>query len=91
MNQTLCVTYDLSQPGRNYEQLIAALKAYPSWWHHLESTWFIVTPKSAADVRDELWKLLDRNDKLLVFRPTTPWAANGLPAEACGWLKTNVP
>ncbi len=75
MKKTLCASYDLSKPRRNYEDLIAALKSYSGWWHNLESTWFISTPKSPSEVRGELTQFIDNDDKLLVFAASAPGLA----------------
>lgn len=44
---TLLVGYDLNRPGQNYTELIEYLKSQVTWWHHLDSTWLVVTSKSA--------------------------------------------
>lgn len=36
----LCVTYDLPEDS-DYRPLVEQLKAFPAWWHHLESTWIV--------------------------------------------------
>jgi hypothetical protein len=51
---THIVCYDLNKPGQNYSDLIAKLKSYGNWWHHLDSTWLVVTRLSAQQLRDEL-------------------------------------
>ena len=90
MQKTLCVSYDLSKPSRNYEGLIEAIKSYGTWWHHLESTWLIVTSQSPTEVRDELSQFLDSDDKLIVFSPSKPWAGIGFSNEAYEWIKNNL-
>ena len=71
------VGYDLDKPGQDYPDLIAAIKTYGTWWHHLDSTWLIVTDKSVVQVRDHLKQCLDSNDKLLVAAIGTPAAWYG--------------
>lgn len=89
---THLVSYDLNSPGQKYARLIEKLESYPNWWHHLDSTWLIVTSLTAQQLRDELSPLVDRNDELLVIDVTQrSWGANGgFSAEAIRWLKANV-
>ncbi|MBB1194940.1 SinR family protein, partial [Flavobacterium sp. SOK18b] len=55
-----CIAYDLNSPGRDYSTLIDCIRSYGTWWHHLDSTWFIVSEnKTASQIRDELGKLID--------------------------------
>ena len=35
------ISYDLCAPGRNYDALYKAIKAYGTWAHITESTWFV--------------------------------------------------
>jgi len=86
---TLCVTYDLSKPGREYNDLYEYLKSFGTWCRCLESTWLINTNKLCKDVRDEILKIIDSNDKLLVFSVGSDWAGYGLSKEIYDWLKNN--
>lgn len=60
------IEYDLRQPGRDYDALYKTIKDYGTWAHVTESTWFIKTDETCAQVRDKLWKLMDGNDRLFV-------------------------
>jgi hypothetical protein len=62
------ISYDLHNPGQNYEDLHEAIKDFGGWWHHLESTWLVDTSSSASDIAEELYPHLDSNDELLVTR-----------------------
>ena len=87
---TLLVGYDLNKPGQNYDDLIEALKSNGDWWHCLDSTWLIRTSKTVVQVRDELVKLLDGGDELLVMDVTgvaRAWA--GFDAACSEWLQKN--
>lgn len=84
----LLVTYDLDQPNRNYDGLIKAIKRR-TWCHALDSVWFLDTPDSPQDVRDELMKKLDEGDQLYVFRLRKHWAAKKGDA-ATKWLKSDT-
>ncbi|MDR6142051.1 hypothetical protein QE375_001605 [Microbacterium foliorum] len=84
------VSYDLSAPGRNYDDLIKHLKAYGTYSHALESTWLISTDKNAGQVRDDAKKFIDSNDKLLVVKVGTNWGSVGLRDATNDWLRKNV-
>jgi hypothetical protein len=63
---SIIVSYDLRAPGRDYSSLYEKLKSYTHWAKITESTWFIKTSSSCVDVRDELKKVMDSNDRLFV-------------------------
>ena len=46
------ITYDLSQPGRNYDDLYARIKSYGAWARITESSWAVVTEQNPVAVRD---------------------------------------
>lgn len=61
------VSYELKQPREHYVDLILALKSYERSAQILESTWAVVSDKTAAEIRDELWDLLDPDDGIFVL------------------------
>lgn len=60
------ITYDLCAPGRNYDNLYKAIKGYDTWAHITESTWFVKTADSCAQIRDNLLSHVDSNDRIFV-------------------------
>lgn len=83
------VNYDLKKPGRDYQPLYDAIKKYQHC-HALESTWLIDTTQTPAQVRDNLKKHIDANDKLLITRLQGNWATNY--SDRCSdWLKKRFP
>lgn len=90
MNQALIVTYDLSQPGQNYENLLVLIKEYDSWAKLGGSSYLILTSDAPVEVRDKLNKALDSNDKLFVAKIMSPSAWYGLPEEVSNWIHTNM-
>lgn len=85
------VGYDLNKPAQNYKDLIDALKAYGTWWHHLDSTWIIETNQTASAVRDNLAQYLDSNDELLVATIGAPGAWKGFADKVRhGFLSTST-
>lgn len=69
------ITYDLKQPGRDYQSLFDHIKNNYSWCKGLDSVWLVETTKSAAEIRDGLKILIDTNDKLFVARLQGNWAS----------------
>ena len=68
------VTYDLRQPGRDYEPLLKAIRSY-THCHCLKSAFFIETGETVAQVRDNLTRFVDANDQLYVINMKQVWAA----------------
>ena len=84
---TYIITYDLSAPGRNYDELYKRIRGYKDYAHITESSWAVKTDGTAVDVRDNLAGAMDSNDKLFVCALTTPAAWRGLDKEITDWLK----
>lgn len=84
------ISYDLSKPGRNYDELYEAIKAIGTWWHCLESVWIVVTDLTSGQVRDRLKPYIDGNDKLAVFKLEGDWATYGLETTCNDWLRNNM-
>ena len=42
------ITYDLSKPGRNYDDLYQRIKSYGTWAKIAESSWAIVTDQTTV-------------------------------------------
>jgi hypothetical protein len=70
----LLVTYDLKQPGRDYQPVYDYLKKF-TYCKGLESVWLLDTTTSTSTVRDGLRSLTDSNDVVLVVRLTQDWAS----------------
>lgn len=83
------ISYDLGQPGRNYDGLTSAIKTYGAWAHVTESTWVVVGDTTALHVRDHLAQYLDRNDRLFVLRSGTEAAWSNVLCKN-EWLKKNL-
>lgn len=84
------VTYDLSAPQRNYDDLIEHLKAYGTYSHSLGSVWLIVTDKTSKEIRDAAAKILDADDKILVVKLTGEAAWRGLRESTADWIQKNL-
>ena len=78
------ITYDLHNPGRNYEPLYQAITKYPCI-KLTESCWAIRSNLTAIQIRNVLLPCIDSNDTLFVcdFRL---YAHAGLPHWATHWM-----
>jgi hypothetical protein len=79
----ILVSYDLKQPGRDYEPVWDYLKKF-NHCKGLESVWLLDTGVSPATIRDKLRQLIDSNDVVLAIRVARDWATSRF---SCGeWL-----
>lgn len=83
------ISYDLTSPGRNYDDLYKAIKSYPYWGKLTESTWAIVTSQTYVQIRDNLKVHIDENDKLIVIQSGRVAAWTKILASD-NWAKTNL-
>lgn len=89
--KTLLITYDLITPGQKYAKLSEYLKSHDRWAHALDSTWFVITDKSPAQIRDEILTLIDGNDRLIVLDVTGDDWASLISSEINDWLSDSLP
>lgn len=85
------IGYDLIRPGKDYTNIINAIKAYDNWWHCLDSTWLIISDRGAAAIRDDLKQHIDANDRLLVatMGKGAAWTTS-FSKDCADWLKANL-
>lgn len=82
------ITYDLNNPGQNYDSLYKTIKSLGSWAHALDSTWFVDTNYSAAQIREKLQTHMDSND--LVFVSLVTEYSAYLNDNIIDWLSKHV-
>jgi dTDP-4-dehydrorhamnose reductase len=70
MANNLFISYDLHEPGKNYEAVIAEIKKLGSWAKVHYSLWYVKTPLSAEQAAKRVWAVMDTNDKLIVIDTT---------------------
>ncbi|GAA2571909.1 SinR family protein [Pseudonocardia hydrocarbonoxydans] len=88
---TMLISYDLNSPGQKYDELIKHIKSYGTWCHVLDSTWAVVTTRTASGVRDECLKHIDTSDDLHVVNITGQGSAwYGLSPQISAWLKKHT-
>lgn len=66
MANSKIISYDLCGKNKNYSDLIEAIKEYRGWCKILESCWIVPVDVSCNDIRDNLSKYLDSDDRLFV-------------------------
>ena len=66
MSNAKIVCYDLCQPGRDYSKLISRIQQYRNVCKLTESCWLIFTTVKCAQLRDDLLKYVDANDRIFV-------------------------
>ncbi len=83
------ISYELRQPGKDYEPLYEAIRNYGTWAHMTESSWAVMTRRSAADVLCALVGYLDEEDRLLVIKSDRDAAWVNMICRN-GWLQENL-
>ena len=66
MGDSKIITYDLCNSGKNYDDLYAYIKNFNSWAHITESVWFVSSTNSCKEIRDEINKIIDSDDRVFV-------------------------
>lgn len=84
------ISYDLNNPGQNYDDLIDAIKKYGTYCKINKSDWIICTNDKAKIIRDNLKKYLDSNDRLFVGGLSGEGAWSGYASSTTDWLKKNL-
>ena len=84
------ISYDLDNPGQNYEKLIDAIKNYGTYAKITESCWCVVSTDESKVIRNNLKSMIDSNDKLFVAQLTGQGAWHGLSSKKTDWLQGNL-
>lgn len=94
MGDTFLISYDLGVPetAEDYKKIINYIKSFGNWAKPLQSVWLVKSStKGCADIRDDIKKLIDSNDKVLVIKITGDnWASYNLSKEVVDWMKNNI-
>ena len=83
------IIYDLCEPDRDYESLKQAIKEYTRWGKISQSAWAVVPSQDCVQIRDNLKKFIDNNDKLMVIQSGKN-AAWTIANASDKWLKENL-
>ncbi|OHX41688.1 CRISPR-associated protein Cas2 [Cytobacillus oceanisediminis] len=84
------ISYDLIGPNRDYDSVTEKIKSYGTWARPLESVWIIKSDDSATTIRDNVFSVMDSNDKLIVTGLTGEAAWQNLSPKLSEWLKENL-
>ena len=83
------ITYDLVNDDSDYDILIKEIKTYSKWAHINKSTWSIITEDSAKEIRDNLKKKVNSEDRLFVIKSGVEAAWSNAMCKT-QWLKDNL-
>lgn len=84
------ISYDLSKPIADYENLTEELKKFSGWCHLHKSVWLVTTTANSEQVYDKLSKHLDKDDKLFVCQlahKTAVWT--NFDKDITNWIKSH--
>lgn len=88
MNNYL-ISFDLKAVGRNYKPIYDYMATYGDSIKPLQTVYLVRSSKTAGQIRDDLQKLVDGNDLVLVVGITTnSWATLRLP-KTTEWLHSH--
>lgn len=66
MAYNLLVTFDLANPGQNYDAVHERIKSLGKWLHPQQSVFYLHTALSAEQAHSAIWAVMDANDRLIV-------------------------
>ena len=66
MANNLFISYDLYNPGQNYEKVAGAIKSLGNWAKVQKSFWYAKSNFSASEAAKKVWASMDSNDSLIV-------------------------
>lgn len=82
------ISYDMAGNG-DYDALIKHIKAYGYWAHITESTWAVLSAKTAAEIRNDILNYLTDGSRLIVVQSANVAAWNNTMCSN-DWLIKNV-
>lgn len=88
--KNLFISYDLKNPGQNYDRVIAAIMGLGSWAKVQYSLWFVSSTYTATQAAEIVRRVQDANDTLIVIDATSNDAAwYGLTTEVSEHIRQN--
>ena len=88
--KTYLITYDLSEPNRDYELIHKGIMNLGDSCWCLRSVWLVKTALSSKEIREKLDTYLDSDDILLVAPVVSPIASIRLDPVCKLWLNKNL-
>jgi hypothetical protein len=71
------ISYDLDKPEQNYSGLLGRLRELKAQ-RFLYSEWFLINAANSEQIRDDLLRFIDNNDRILVVEIKNHAAWNNL-------------
>lgn len=88
MSNNLFISYDLYQPGQNYQDVAEAIKQLGNWAKVHQSYWYVNSNLSASEACARIWRVMDQNDSLIVVDTSHDQAAwNNLKPDVAEFIK----
>ncbi len=92
MANNLHISYDLYNPGQNYEKVIERIKALGTWAKIHKSFWYVNSAYTASQARDYVGQAMDGNDRIYVVDATNNEAAwNALDGNNAEFIREQWP
>lgn len=82
------ISYDLAEGG-NYDDLFSQIKSYGYWAHITESTWAVLSTKTASEIRDDIASHLTEGSRLIVVESANVAAWRNVICRN-EWLKEHI-
>lgn len=67
MPNNLFISYDLKNPGQNYEKVADAIKQTGQWAKVQYSLWYVKSAMTTEQVAEHVWQHMDANDSLIII------------------------
>lgn len=89
MKKVLIITYELTSPWMNSEQLVQRIKKLGGWARLSSSSYLVLTEHTPVQVRDYLAEVIGQSDQLYVGAAPSPSAWKGLPNDVGEWIRNS--
>jgi len=89
MNNVLIIYFELTFQVKSRVPLINRIKTLGAWAKLGNSAYLVMTQYNPVQVRDHLWEVMNKADKIYVGVCGAPSAWNNLPQDVSNWIRTN--
>ncbi|MFT8329407.1 MAG: hypothetical protein ABF619_06445 [Oenococcus oeni] len=88
MSEPYLISYDLDNPGQNYEDLQQAIKDNSTaYYKYQKSSWLVRSNLEPSDFYEQLKSFLDTNDKILITKISKPYYGQGTEWD---WIEEHI-
>lgn len=84
------VSYDLNEPGQNYEKVHDAIKSFEAWVHLMDSTWLVAGATTENQILKKIDPYLDETDSIFISKVNHIQYAGKLTQEAWDWINEHI-